>query len=301
MAQAVRETTLPGLPLYRRGKVRELYAVGDGLLLMVASDRISAFDVVMDQLVPDKGRILTALSRFWFARTASVVPNHLVTTNVDDFPEAARAHRSVVAGRSMLVRHAERIDVECVVRGYLAGSGWAEYRADGTLAEETLPPGLEESARLPEPRFTPAIKAESGHDENISRATLRDMVGAETAHLLESASLRLYAAAEEHLHARGLILADTKFEFGFHDGALLLIDEVLTPDSSRYWPTHGYRPGRPQPSFDKQYLRDYLEGTEWNKQPPPPPLPAEVVDATAARYREALERVTGTPLEDLPR
>jgi phosphoribosylaminoimidazole-succinocarboxamide synthase len=269
-------------PLYRRGKVREMYDLGDDRLLMVASDRVSAFDVVMDDPIPGKGAVLTALSRFWFEHTADLVPNHLL-------PDAPPAD---VHDRALVVRRAERIDVECVVRGYLAGSGWAEYRRFGTLAGEPLPAGLVEAQLLPEPRFTPATKAESGHDQNISRARLREMVGDAVADALEAASLELYAAGAEHARRRGVILADTKFEFGWCDDKLILIDEALTPDSSRYWPLAEYRQGAPQPSFDKQFLRDFLESSGWNKEPPPPRLAAWVIDGTAARYTEALRRLT---------
>jgi phosphoribosylaminoimidazole-succinocarboxamide synthase len=280
------------LPLFRSGKVREMYAVDDERLLMVASDRVSAFDVVMTEPIPGKGAVLTALSAFWFRRTAGLVRNHLLSDRIEDLPTAIKAAESEIAGRWLLVRRAERIDIECVVRGYLAGSGWAEYRQHGTVAEERLPEGLLESARLDAPMFTPAIKAESGHDENISRARLAELVGGELAGQLEQLSLRLYAAGAEHALSRGVILADTKFEFGLVDGEVILIDEALTPDSSRYWPAAGYAPGRPQPSFDKQFLRDFLETSGWNKTPPPPPLPPEVIDGTAARYAEALRRLT---------
>lgn len=268
------------LPLFRRGKVRDMYVLDDKHLLMVASDRVSAFDVVMREPIPGKGVVLTALSKFWFERTRDVVPNHFVAERDE---------------RTLLVRRAERIDVECVVRGYLAGSGWAEYRREGTLAGEPLPPNLMESSQLSEPRFTPATKAESGHDENISRAELANRIGADLAQRLEQLSLRLYRAGAEHALKRGLILADTKFEFGFVDGQLILIDEALTPDSSRYWPADQYAPGGPQPSFDKQFLRDFLqlERTGWNKAPPPPELPPEVIQGTADRYHEALMRLTG--------
>jgi len=282
------------LPLFRRGKVREMYQADEDHLLMVASDRVSAFDVVMDEPVPGKGAVLTALSAFWFRKTADIVPNHLVADRADDLPDTIRPAVAAVADRWLLVRRAHRIDFECVVRGYLAGSGWAEYRRFGTVAGEPLPTGLVESQRLARPIFTPATKAESGHDENISRAQLASMVGGDLAGRLETASLRLYRAAEAHARARGLLLADTKFEFGLGliDGELLLIDEALTPDSSRYWPADAYRPGGPQPSFDKQFLRDYLERTGWNKEPPPPALPPDVVAETAAKYREALQRLT---------
>src|SRR5215211_3557201 len=279
-------------PLYRRGKVREMYAVDEQRLLMVASDRVSAFDVVMDEPIPGKGAVLTALSAFWFRHTAHLVPNHVLADRVEDLPALLRDLdlEPALAGRWLLVRRAERIDIECVVRGYLSGSAWSEYRQLGTVAGERLPPDLRESQQLDTPIFTPAIKAESGHDENISRARLASIVGAERARQLEDLSLRLYAAGADHAATRGLILADTKFEFGLVDGELILIDELLTPDSSRYWPADQYRPGGAQPSFDKQFLRDFLESSGWNKEPPPPRLPAAVIAGTAARYQEALRR-----------
>jgi phosphoribosylaminoimidazole-succinocarboxamide synthase len=269
-------------PLFRRGKVREMYALDHQRLLMVASDRVSAFDVVMHEPIPGKGAVLTALSRFWFARTAALVPNHVLANEVP----------AEFAERALVVRRAERIDVECVVRGYLAGSGWAEYRQRGTLADERLPAGLIESQQLDAPRFTPAIKAESGHDENISRAQLRAMVGSDVAERLEELSLLLYEAGAQHARARGIILADTKFEFGWCSGELIVIDEMMTPDSSRYWPADSYQAGHSQPSFDKQFLRDFLEQSGWNKMPPPPALPQWVIDGTASRYHEALRRLT---------
>ncbi len=282
-------TALP-LPVFSRGKVREMYDLGDRLL-MVTSDRISAFDVVMDALIPAKGIVLTALSAFWFERTRQITENHLLSTDlVATLPDLASAHPELV-GRSMVVRKTRRLDVECVVRGYLAGSGWAEYRREGTLAGERLPPGLRESDRLPEPRFTPATKADSGHDENISVAQMAALVGEELTRRVAAISLSLYAHAEAYARGRGIIIADTKFEFGLLDDRLVLIDEALTPDSSRFWPADVYQPGGPQPSFDKQYLRDYLESTGWAKEPPPPPLPADVVRNTAARYREAYQRL----------
>ncbi len=285
-------TVTAALPLFRRGKVREMYAVDDDRLLMVASDRVSAFDVVMDEPIPGKGAVLTALSAFWLRRTSDLVRNHLISDSAADLPPHVREVEQSIAGRWLLVRRAERIDIECVVRGFLAGSAWAEYRRTGTVAGEALPPGLVESERLSAPIFTPAIKAESGHDENISRAQLAAMVGAERARLLEDMSLKLYAAGADHAISRGLILADTKFEFGVVDGEIILIDEVLTPDSSRYWPADQYLPGGPQPSFDKQFLRDFLQSSGWNKEPPPPQLPADVIAGTASRYREALRRLT---------
>jgi phosphoribosylaminoimidazole-succinocarboxamide synthase len=278
-------------PLYRSGKVREMYVVDDARLLMVASDRVSAFDVVMAEPIPGKGRVLTRLSKFWFEKTRQVVPNHLISDDPADLPGELRAFAGSVADRWLLVKRAERIDIECVVRGYLAGSGWAEYARHGTLAEEPLPAGMQESQQLERPLFTPAIKAESGHDENISRTRLAAMVGSDLAEQLERLSLALYVTGADYARQRGLLLADTKFEFGHLDGELILIDEALTPDSSRYWPADDYAAGRPQASFDKQFLRDYLERSGWNKTPPPPPLPAEVIHGTAARYQEALVRL----------
>jgi phosphoribosylaminoimidazole-succinocarboxamide synthase len=282
----------PALPLFRRGKVREMYAVDDERLLMVASDRVSAFDVVMDEPIPGKGAVLTALSAFWFRKTSDLVSNHLLSDRLEDLPSSVREVEPSIAGRWLLVRRAERIDIECVVRGYLAGSAWSEYRRGGTVADERLPDGLVESARLASPMFTPAIKAESGHDENISRAHLASLVGVELADSLAQLSIQLYEAGASHALDRGVILADTKFEFGLVDGELILIDEALTPDSSRYWPADAYQPGGPQPSFDKQFLRDFLDASGWNKEPPPPPLPPEVIDGTASRYQEALRRLT---------
>ena len=280
------------LTLLRRGKVREMYVVDDERLLMVASDRVSAFDVVMNEPIPGKGMVLSALSAFWFGKLADVVPNHLISDDPRDLPASVRELAASAEGRWLLVTRAQRIDVECVVRGYLAGSAWAEYRRAGSVAGEPLPGGVVESARLERPLFTPATKAESGHDENISRSQLAALVGADLAHRLEMVSLALYAAGARHAATRGLLLADTKFEFGLVQGELLLIDEALTPDSSRYWPADQYQPGRSQPSFDKQFLRDFLESSGWNKAPPPPALPQTVIDGTAARYQEALRRLT---------
>jgi phosphoribosylaminoimidazole-succinocarboxamide synthase len=270
-----------------------MYDVGPEQLLMVASDRVSAFDVVMAEPIPGKGAVLTGLSAFWFRKTAHLVPNHLLSDDPADLPAGVREFAEPLGGRWLLVRRAERIDIECVVRGYLAGSAWAEYQHDGTVAGEPLPAGLVESAKLERPIFTPATKAESGHDQNISRADLGRLVGADLAEQLEALSLRLYAAGAAHAEARGLLLADTKFEFGRLGDDLILIDEALTPDSSRYWPADQYQPGGPQPSFDKQFLRDFLLSSGWNREPPPPPLPASVVEGTAARYQEALRRLVG--------
>ena len=289
----VLRTDLP-LEVYARGKVRDTYRLGDNLL-MVATDRISAFDVVMPSGISRKGEVLTALSRYWFAQTAHLVPNHLLPS--PDFADLL-PFLPDLPRRAMLVRRAERIDVECVARGYLSGSGWAEYSAHGTLAGELLPPGLRESERLAAPRFTPAIKNDAGHDENISRAQLAEMLGPARASELERLSLALYAFAAGLAAERGVIIADTKFEFGLIDGRLTLIDEVLTPDSSRFWPAASYRPGGPQPSFDKQPVRDYLAASGWDKTPPGPALPPEVVRDTTRRYVEAYRMLTGSDLAE---
>ncbi|HEX6617706.1 MAG TPA: phosphoribosylaminoimidazolesuccinocarboxamide synthase [Gemmatimonadales bacterium] len=302
---AVIESRLP-LPLLRRGKVREVYEVDAGHLLLVASDRVSAFDVVMREPIPRKGAVLTQISAFWFEQLADVVPSHYVTARTDEIlarVPALRGRRDEVAGRAMLVRRAAPVPFECVVRGYLSGSAWAEYRAHGTLAGEPLPPGLVESARLDSPLFSPATKAESGHDENVTFDQMARTLGHELAARLREASFAVYAAGRDHAAARGIIIADTKLEFGTApDGELLLIDELLTPDSSRFWPADRYAPGRSQPSFDKQPLRDYLAGLRtagaWNGDAPPPPLPAEVVEATSRRYLEAYRLLTGTGLGD---
>lgn len=287
----VSQTDLRGLKLFARGKVRDMYDLGDRLL-MVATDRLSAFDVVMREPIPGKGIVLTALSEFWFHHTRDVIPNHLLATDVAELPAEDGLYESL-AGRSMIVRKAERVDVECVVRGYLSGSGWAEYRKTGVCIGHQLPPGLAESARLPEPIFTPATKAATGHDENISVRQMANLVGTELTRKLEEASLRLYGVAAAHCEARGIILADTKFEFGILDGQVILIDEALTPDSSRFWPADQYEPGGPQPSFDKQYVRDYLDSLGWDHEPPPPPLPPDVVTHTTEKYREAYLRIAG--------
>jgi phosphoribosylaminoimidazole-succinocarboxamide synthase len=265
--------------------------VGDDRLLLVATDRLSAFDVVFDQPIPDKGRLLTALSAFWFERLAPLGPTHFISTDAADLPEAART--PALAGRVTLARRAQRIDAECVVRGYLAGSGWAEYRAGGEVGGHRLPGGLREADRLPEPIFTPSTKAEVGHDENITRQRLAEMVGADLAGELEARSLALYRAGAERAAAVGLILADTKFEFGWIDGEVALIDEMLTPDSSRFWDAELYGPGSSPPSFDKQYVRDFVSGSGWNREPPAPQLPDEVIAGTRERYVTAYERLTG--------
>jgi phosphoribosylaminoimidazole-succinocarboxamide synthase len=296
------QSSLP-LPLVRRGKVREVYAVDPDHLLLVATDRVSAFDVIMRETIPHKGAVLTQLSAFWFARLGSVA-SHFVTASADEIVArvpALGAFREQLAGRATLARRAEPVAFECVVRGYLAGSAWQEYRAHGTLAGEALPAGLTESARLDPPLFSPATKAATGHDENVAFGRMADALGRDAAERLRELSLGLYGAARAYAAERGIIIADTKFEFG-HDpsGELILIDEALTPDSSRFWPADRYQPGRAQPSFDKQPLRDYLAGLRregrWNGDAPPPPLPAEVVEATSARYLEAFRRITGDDL-----
>jgi phosphoribosylaminoimidazole-succinocarboxamide synthase len=278
--------------LHARGKVRDIYEAGEDLL-MVASDRISAFDVILPTEIPDKGRVLTGLSLFWFERTASMVPNHVLTTSVDEFPQKFAEHREELAGRAMLVKRAQVVPIECVARGYLSGSGWKEYQRSGAVCGIELPSGLVESDRLPEPIFTPATKATEGHDENISLEQAADIVGEGLAQKLKELTLGLYEFAADLARERGIILADTKFEFGFAGGELILVDEVLTPDSSRFWPADLYRPGGAQPSFDKQYVRDWLDESGWDHEPPPPELPVAVVGQTAVRYREAYERITG--------
>jgi phosphoribosylaminoimidazole-succinocarboxamide synthase len=289
---AVLQTDVPGFPC-RRGKVRDVYDLGDRLAV-VATDRISAFDWVMSSGIPGKGELLTAMTAFWFAHLGE--PNHLLSTDVNDLPTPFRDRADIFAKRTMLVRKATVIPIECVARGYLAGSGWKEYQASRTVCGIPLPEGLQEASPLPEPIFTPATKAETGHDENISFDEMVNVVGRETADELKRRTLAIYTNAARHAEARGIILADTKFEFGrLPDGSIILIDEVLTPDSSRYWPRATYRAGRSPESFDKQFLRDWLETTDWDKNSPPPPLPPHVIERTAAKYREAFERITMTP------
>jgi len=288
------ETHLPGMKLHRRGKVRDVYDLGDRLLV-VATDRLSAFDVVLPTGIPGKGIILTQMSLFWFRLLSDVVPNHVLTADVEEYGPDLVRHRDQLEGRSMIVRRAEVLPVECVVRGYLAGSGFKDYRATGAVCGIPLPRGRRESERLEPPLFTPATKAETGHDENISFETMVGIVGAGRAAEARRVSLAIYSRARAHAEARGIILADTKFEFGIHDGRLLWVDEALTPDSSRFWPLDRYAPGRAQPSFDKQYVRDYLETLGWNKQPPGPELPPEVVAHTVEKYAEAFARLRGEP------
>ena len=279
------------LPHIYSGKVRDIYDAGDNRLLMVTSDRLSAFDVVMAEPIPDKGRVLTAMSAFWFEKFQGVVGSHLLSTSLDDCPVPAQ--RDDWQGRVMLCRKAEMLPIECIVRGYLTGSAWKEYKTDGTMHGQQLPAGLLESAKLPEPVFTPSTTAAEGHDENISFEASVELIGADLAERARSVSLELYTKGAEWAAARGILIADTKFELGLIDGELVLCDEVLTPDSSRFWAAESWKPGSTPPSFDKQPVRDYLDGLDWNKQPPAPPLPAEVVDTTSARYIDAYERITG--------
>jgi phosphoribosylaminoimidazole-succinocarboxamide synthase len=296
-AATLLQTSLSDLTLLRRGKVRDVYAVDEDRLLIVATDRISAFDCVLPTPIERKGEVLTALSQFWFDKLGAVVPNHLIATNIDDMPENVRRHAEILAGRSMLVKRTEVFPVECVVRGYLVGSGWKDYLRTGEVCGHKLPANLLESAELPEPLFTPSTKAEEGHDQNISEAEVRDLIGEEKTTLLRDASLRLYSEARDYARQRGIIIADTKFEFGLDkNGEIILIDEVLTPDSSRFWPADEYQPGRSQPSFDKQFVRDFLETLDWDKKPPAPAIPAEVAAATTARYLEAYRLLTGQEL-----
>ncbi len=293
MRPIVLQSHCADLKLVSRGKVRDIYDLGEHLLI-VASDRISAFDVVMNEGIPEKGYVLTQISKFWFERMTDILPNHLVATEVSDFPAVAHKYREQLEGRSMLVKKARPLPIECIVRGYLSGSGWKEYCRQGSVCGIPLPAGLLESAQLPEPIFTPSTKAELGaHDENISFERAVELCGGDLAEQARRASLAIYARARDELSAKGIIIADTKFEFGLHEGRLIWIDEALTPDSSRFWPKDSYRPGGSQPSFDKQFLRDYLETLDWNKQAPAPPLPEEIVRLTSEKYVEALARITG--------
>jgi len=285
-------TNLRSVPLLKRGKVRDIYKV-NGALLLVATDRISAFDVVLPTPIPDKGFILTQLSVFWFERTRHIIPNHLITASVDEFPDELQSEREVLEGRSVLVKLAEPLPIESVVRGYIAGSAWKEYAATGEVCGIKLPSGLKMCQKLPEPIFTPATKALVGHDENIAFEQVVDMVGREIAERVREISLQIYSFASRYAEERGIIIADTKFEFGLVDGKLMLIDELLTPDSSRFWDMETYEPGKPQESFDKQFVRDYLESINWNKQPPAPALPEDVVEKTRQRYWEAYRRLCG--------
>lgn len=290
----VSHSSITVYPLLHQGKVRDVYAVDDATLLIVTTDRLSAFDVVMGETIPYKGVILNGITLFWMERLRGIIPNHLLESDVQRFPAALDPWKDALEGRAVLVRRARPLPVECIVRGYLAGSGWKEYQATGSVGGHALPAGLGNAARLETPLFTPSTKAAPGqHDENIDGAALEGLIGAENARQAREASLRLYAAGSAHAADRGILIADTKFEFGHVDGRLTLIDEVMTPDSSRFWPAADYAPGRQQPSFDKQCLRDWLEAQPWDKQPPPPPLPAAIVAMTAAKYREAHALLTG--------
>lgn len=298
------DTSLDGLTRHSQGKVRDIYSFPDdpSALLIVATDRISAFDYVLGSGIPDKGKVLTQLSAFWFGETSDIVANHMRSTRVGDYPAAAHRHADVLQGRSMLVRKTEPFPIECVARGYLSGSGWKEYQLNGSVCGVKLPPGLRESERLPEPIFTPATKAATGHDINISEEEAGRIVGRETIETLRKMTLHLYSRGAAHAEHRSIIVADTKFEFGRvldgpGKGEIILIDEVLTPDSSRFWPRDAYAPGGPQPSFDKQFVRDYLEQIGWDKTPPGPPLPPEVIERTRAKYAEALQRLAGISID----
>jgi phosphoribosylaminoimidazole-succinocarboxamide synthase len=294
-SSTLRQTSIPGLPLWRRGKVRDVYELGDRLLI-VTTDRISAFDVVLPTPIPGKGAVLTQLSLFWFRLLGDLVPNHVISAAVDEYPHELHAVRDQLEGRSMLVTKTEPFPVECVARGYLVGSGWKDYQRTGAVCGIELPKGLRESDRLQQPIFTPSTKAETGHDENISFAQMSALVGAARAAELRDLTLDLYGRARAHAERCGILLADTKLEFGTSGGRVVWIDEAFTPDSSRFWPRDGYQPGRAQPSFDKQYVRDYLETLDWDKRPPGPPLPEDVVTRTREKYLEAYARLTGTPL-----
>ena len=289
------QSDLPGVPLHARGKVRDVYSAGE-FLVIVASDRLSAFDYVLPTPIPDKGRVLTQLTIFWLDLLRDLVPNHLVTASVDEYPPPFRPFRDQLEGRSMLVRRANMVNIECVARGYLSGSGWKEYQRTGAVCGIPLPAGLRESDRLPEPLFTPSTKAQTGHDENISFEVAAKDAGLDVAERVRALTLAIYTRAAEYAEKHGVIIADTKFEFGFVGDELVLADEVLTPDSSRFWPRASWKPGGPQPSFDKQYVRDYLEEIRWNKQPPAPALPDDVVARTTAKYREAYRILAGKDL-----
>jgi phosphoribosylaminoimidazole-succinocarboxamide synthase len=293
VAKPVLKTDFADLKLAGRGKVRDIYDLGETLLI-VTSDRISAFDVIMNEGIPDKGYVLNQISIFWFRQMEDIIPNHLIATEVSDFPRQCHKYADVLEGRSMLVRKATPLPAECVVRGYLAGSGWKDYRLTGAVCGISLPAGLVESDRLEEPIFTPSTKAELGtHDENISFAEMITLCGRETAERMRDVTLNIYSRARDIAGSKGIIIADTKFEYGVHNGEIIIIDECMTPDSSRFWPKDLYKPGGPQPSFDKQFLRDYLETLDWNKSAPPPPLPEEIVRKTGEKYMEALVRLTG--------
>lgn len=296
MAEPIVTTDFPGLNLVHRGKVRDMYSIPghDDKLLMVATDRISAYDVVMNSPIPGKGAVLTSLSLFWFELFGDIVENHLITADVEKYPEVCRPYADQLRGRSMLVKKSKPLPIECIVRGYISGSFWSAYQKDTVVCGFELPKGLKESDKLPAPIFTPSTKAALGdHDENISLEAMEEIVGVERAHEIADISIRLYKRAADYARERGIIIADTKFELGVYEGRLILIDEVLTPDSSRFWPEDKYVPGKSQPSYDKQYLRDYLSSLDWDKTPPAPELPQEIIDRTRSRYEEAVSRITG--------
>lgn len=289
----IRDTNFIDLPVFVKGKVRDVYEVGKDMLLMIVTDRISAFDVVFDDLIPDKGRVLNGISEFWFNYCKDIIGNHVVTTDVSEYPMGLSKFREQLEGRSMLVKRVEMVEAECIVRGYLEGSGLKDYMATGEISGVKLPPGMKQADRLPEPIFTPSTKAREGHDVNVSFEYVVEKIGADLAYQLRDKSIALYKKASEYAIGKGIILADTKFEFGILDGELVVADEMFTPDSSRFWELSEYEPGRPQKSFDKQYLRDYLENLGWDKRPPAPRLPQEVIEKTRAKYIEAYERITG--------
>jgi len=292
MKEVILDTDLKGLKLFKKGKVRDIYEL-DNMLLIVATDRISAFDVVLPNGIPQKGEVLTALSIFWFGFSRDVIANHVIPVVPRGIPHLSEEERKLLEGRAMLVKKTKPLPVECIVRGYLSGSAWKEYQSERSVSGIELPPGLQESAKLEEPIFTPSTKAETGHDENITFKELQNLVGVEIAAKLWEVSLSIYLKASEYAEERGIIIADTKFEFGFHKGEVILIDELLTPDSSRFWSKEEYEPGKPQPSFDKQFVRDYLEGVKWDKNPPAPELPSEVIEETSKKYLEAYKRLLG--------
>jgi phosphoribosylaminoimidazole-succinocarboxamide synthase len=293
MAQLVLQTEFPDLKLAARGKVRDIYDLGNALLI-VTTDRISAFDVIMNEGIPDKGYVLTQISAFWFRQMEDIIPNHIISTEVKDFPAECQKYADVLEGRSMLVKKAQPLPAECIVRGYISGSGWKDYKATGAICGITLPQGLVESDKLEQPIFTPSTKAELGtHDENISFDKMAELCGKDVAEKVRDVTLKIYSKARDIADAKGIIIADTKFEYGIYNGELIIIDECMTPDSSRFWPKDSYKPGGPQPSFDKQFLRDYLETLDWNKAAPAPPLPEEIVRKTGEKYMEALVKLTG--------
>lgn len=292
MHKTYSEIPIPGLKLFKKGKVRDVYELGENLLF-VASDRISAFDYVLPSLIPNKGKILTQLSSFWFGYTQLICPNHVITSDVDEYPDDLRQYKDMLMKRSMLVKKTDVVPIECVVRGYLAGSGWREYLKTGSTSGVELPEGMVQADRLEEPIFAPATKAEEGHDINISFKEMQKIVGAEISEKIRTVSLELYKKATFHALSKGIIIADTKFEFGLSEGELILVDEIFTPDSSRFWPMEQYRPGKSQMSLDKQFVRDYLESTDWDKNSPPPPLPPEIIQQTVDRYMEIYRLLTG--------